>query len=117
MEDILRENTALQLEQQAREWEEDQKAMEDIPDKTVGILKFDFSILRNQIKETPKKSLENLFKLLPSHFNDKCFNTTKKASNLLCQINKIKSDTAFVSFNKAVKTAADSLDEIVDEGN
>ena len=90
--------------------------MEHLPDKCVGILKFDFSILRKQMIHVPGESLSNLFTLLPSHLNDKCHFTAKKTKKLLESINIIPNDSTFVDFTKAVKIAVDSLDEIIDEG-
>lgn len=91
--------------------------MEDLPDKEVGILKFDFSILRKKMIHVPGESLANLFNLLPSHLNDKCHYTAKKTKKLLESINIIPNDSTFVEFNKAVKIAVDMLDEIIDEGS
>ena len=53
MEDILKNNTALELQQFVREWQQDHIAMEELPDKEVGILKFDFSILRKRMIHIP----------------------------------------------------------------
>jgi hypothetical protein len=84
--------------------------MQHIPDKCLGILKFDFSILRKQMIHVPGESLLSLFTLLPSHLNDKCHEISKKTKKLLDSINIIPNDSAFVDFTKAVKNAADHLD-------
>lgn len=70
--------------------------MQDLPDKCMGMIKFDYSLIWKSMMSVAYNSSTELISLLPQHLAKLCQITEDKTNALLRPINYMKSDSNFV---------------------
>lgn len=72
LESIIQESSAAEISSLAREWKLDNQQMQDLPDRCLGMIKFDYSLMRKSMMNVAHESFTGMFSLLPSHLSRMC---------------------------------------------
>lgn len=90
--------------------------MKDLADKCMGMIKFDFSLMRKEMMSVAENSYTRLFAMLPNHLSELCRETTDRTEELLRPIDLKYNDETFVQSTKALKKASDNVEAICEQG-
>ena len=101
------------------QWKQDEKEMSELnEDKKGRLLLFNYAHFRRNIINLPKNTLANFFALLPDETAARCRKLIAEARTLLDSISSYPTEIySFADFNKAVRLAAERLEDIRSTGS